>query len=440
VTRDSNAYNDTRRYYITATADTLGTVSTPRPRELFVEYLISQNRNAVTDIQLDGSSTPAGGTMNLMVGNTYNIQLVGKTATQGYEQLESFINFPNTIFQVNSVTSTYSANAGTDPSAVTKLYADGCAWVNDPGSPNYRSCTGTGKYGGNITITYNVTIIGGAGTTQNLNTLIYDFSGSSYHYNADFSTGVRYVSIAGPSSVTITKTFSPKAISPGGTSVLTFKLTNPTTETISGVNFTDTLQGGLKVASTPAVSYSGCGPGAFSPAPVADATSLSFSNGTIAPNSTCTISVSVTADTAADYPNTTGNLFINSSVDTGNSGSDTLKVSSASACLPGQTLVVHGHSLSGHHRLLPPLPLAPRLERVNRACQHHHFLPGSIETNCELWQPCPLVERSGIHRRRLLPVPGGYEQVHRTLRSPSITFRPRQVGIRVNRHGRFQHG
>ncbi len=338
VTRDANAYNDTRRYYITATADALGTISTPRPREIFVEHLISQNRNAVTDVKLDGASTPAGGTMTLMVGNTYNIQLVGNTATQGYEQLESFINFPNTIFQVNSVTSTYSANAGTDPLATTRPYADGCTWVNDPNSPNYRSCVATGKYGGSITVTYNVTILSGAGTTQSLNTLIYDFSGSSYHYNADFSTGVRYVSILGPSSIQITKTFAPKAISPGGTSVLTFKLTNPTTETISGVNFTDTLLGGLKVASTPNVGYSGCGSGAFSPVPVANATSLSFSNGTIAPNGTCTINVSVTADAAADYPNTTSNLFINTSTDTGNFASDTLKVSSASACVPGQTL------------------------------------------------------------------------------------------------------
>ncbi len=338
ATRNSNAYNDTRRYYITTTADTLGTIFTPRPREIFVEYLISQNRNAVTDVKLNGVSIPAGGTMSLMVGNTYTIQLIGKTATQGYEQLESFINFPNTIFQVNSVTSAYSANAGTDALASTKPYADGCGWVNDPGSPNYRSCTGTGKYGGNVTVTYNVTIIGGAGTSQTLNTLIYDFSGSSYHYNADFSTGVRYASIVGPSSVTITKTFTPKAITPGAPSVLTFKLTNPTTETISGVNFTDSLQGGLRVASTPNVSYSGCGAGAFSPAPAANATSLSFSNGTIAPNSTCTISVSVTADTAADYPNTTGNLFINTTVNTGNAGSDTLKVSSTAACVPGQTL------------------------------------------------------------------------------------------------------
>ena len=116
--------------------------------------------------------------MNLLVGSTYTIQLIGSTATNGYEQIESFINFPNTIFQVNSVNAAYSAfpTPHTDSLWAGKLYADGCGWVNDPTSANYRSCLGVGKYGGDITITYNVTIIGGGGTSQTLNTLIYDFS------------------------------------------------------------------------------------------------------------------------------------------------------------------------------------------------------------------------------------------------------------------------
>lgn len=380
VTRNAGAYLDTRRYYITATAAGLETVSTPRPRELYVERLISQNRNAVTDVRLNNNSIPAGGTMNLIVGNTYDIQLVGKTATNGYEQLESFINFPNTIFQVNSVTSTFSANAGTDPLAATKPYADGCVWVNDPDSPNYRSCVSTGKYGGNVTVNYNVTVIGGAGSTESLNTLIYDFSGASYHYNADFTAGARLVSIAGPSAVKITKTFSPKVISPGEASVLTISLLNPTTEPLSGVNFTDALQGGLRVAAVPNVSYVGCGPGVFSPAPVSGATSLQFSNGSIAPNSVCTIRVSVTADAVADYPNTTGNLFINTSVDTGNTASDTLKVSTSSACLPGQTLVVWTFP-TGSSATNPVFTAGTKAANVTTALASTTTATPSIETN-----------------------------------------------------------
>src|SRR5262249_21296026 len=86
------------------------------------------------------------------------------------------------------------------------------------------------------------------------------------------------------------------------------------------------------------VTYSGCGAGAFSPAPAANDTSLTFASGTLSANSICTITVNVTAAAAGTYPNTTGNLFIDTSIDTGNFGSDTLTASTAGACTPGQTL------------------------------------------------------------------------------------------------------
>lgn len=50
------SYLKTRRYTITATSGA-ETASTPQPRELFVEYLISQNRNATTDVRF--GTTPA---------------------------------------------------------------------------------------------------------------------------------------------------------------------------------------------------------------------------------------------------------------------------------------------------------------------------------------------------------------------------------------------
>ena len=110
VTQVPAAYDTTRRYHITAT-DFSGPVSSPIPRELYVEHLISQNRNSTTGVKLNGVSIPAGGSMNLVVGNTYTIELDGATATQGYEQLEEFINFSNTIFQILSVSTTYSASS-----------------------------------------------------------------------------------------------------------------------------------------------------------------------------------------------------------------------------------------------------------------------------------------------------------------------------------------
>ncbi|MFH1475605.1 MAG: hypothetical protein ABIG85_07075, partial [Chloroflexota bacterium] len=59
-------FGTTRRYHVTATDAASGaTATTPRPRELFVERLISQNRNGVTSVKLNGTSIPAGGTMTL---------------------------------------------------------------------------------------------------------------------------------------------------------------------------------------------------------------------------------------------------------------------------------------------------------------------------------------------------------------------------------------
>ena len=206
VTRSTTSYNTTRRYRITATADTLGTVSTPSPREVYVEKLVSQNRNAVTGIKLDGTSIPAGGTMNMTVGGTYTIQLDASTATNGYEQIESFINLPNVVFQVLSVSSTYSAPTGYTGN---KLYEDACGWDPNPANTaTYRSCVGPvtvpgGKAGGTVSIRYTVKVISGGGTSATLNTLIYDFSGSSYHYNSDFSTSAVVARILPPPSAAL---------------------------------------------------------------------------------------------------------------------------------------------------------------------------------------------------------------------------------------------
>ena len=57
----------------------------------------------------------------------------GLTATQGYEQLESFLNFPNKIFQILSVSTDYTADTSTtvsDPN--DKAYGDACTWENNP--------------------------------------------------------------------------------------------------------------------------------------------------------------------------------------------------------------------------------------------------------------------------------------------------------------------
>ena len=344
VSTVAGSFDQTRRYRIDVTYDdpdtgSRETITSPTPRELYVEYLISQNRNSVIDVELDGDSVPAGGTMDLLVGETYTISLDATTATQGYEQIESFIHFPNTIFQVISVNTAYSADSSAHvDNPNDKLYGNSCLWENDPDNPNYRSCLDVGKNGGSLRVDYVVKIIGGAGTSDTLNSLIYDFSGSSYHYNADYSISYRNFNVIGPSSIDINKRFIPDSITSGSSSTLSFTIPNPTSTTIAGVNFTDPLPAGMAVNTPPNVSVIGCGTPTFAPA--AGATILNFSAGEIAPNSSCLIKVDITVASDGTYLNTTNNLYIDGTTDTGNFATDTLVSGSAPACTPGQTMAV----------------------------------------------------------------------------------------------------
>ena len=354
VTPNASSFDQARSYHITATSGA-DSVSTTQPRELYVEYLISQNRNSTTNIRYGTTlsnlvSVAPGGSMNLLVGGTYIIELTGGTATQGYEQFEEFITLTNWIFQINSVSTDYAANNSpyvSDPS--DKLYADACSWQNDPASPVYRECLDSGyKTGGApVVVTYNVTIIAGGGTTQTLNSLLYDFSGSSYHYNSDFSLSARFANIIDPASADISKRFVPSTISVGGVSTLIITLTNPNAGALSGYRFDDNLPSGVKVAAPPSASTSGCGTPTF--APNANDTTLSFTNGTVAGNSTCTISVNVTSSSQTTHTNTTTHLFIGS-VDTGNSATADLTVTNVPpppTCTGGLPLATWNFDVAG---------------------------------------------------------------------------------------------
>ena len=330
ITRNGGAYDQSRNYHIDITADGGISLSSAQPRQIYVEHLISQNRNTTSDVLLDGASVPAGGTMALVVGQTYTITLVAKTATNGYEQIETFIQFPNTIFRVLNVSTAYTAESSASMSPpYDRLYGDACLWENDPNSPNYRACNSVGKAGGDISVEYEIEVIGGGGTTETLNNLIYDFSGSSFHYNSDYSAGARIAAIIDPTSLTIDKSFSPNPGSAGGVSRLTFTIVNPNDAALGGISFDDALPtspGAMLVADPPNASTSGCGTPTF--APSANDAALSFSGGTVAANGTCKVSVNVLAPVAGDYDNDSENLYVGG-LNTGDDAQATLTATTA---------------------------------------------------------------------------------------------------------------
>jgi uncharacterized repeat protein (TIGR01451 family) len=233
VTRTNAAYNTTRRYHMTASADLVAAVSTPTPRELYVEKLISQGRNTVTSIT---------GPTSVSIGQTYQYTLVASTATQGYQQLEAFLDLPNIVFQVVSIQTTYSAPSG---ATNDKFYADACGWNSVPGTANYRDCVGPdnwpgGKVGGNLTSVYTVKILSGGTVTAGA--LILDFSGSSFHYNNDYGSGAGAITVtASDPLITIAKTSSVATVTASGATVTyTLRATNAGTGAVTLDDFIDT--------------------------------------------------------------------------------------------------------------------------------------------------------------------------------------------------------
>ena len=277
ITRTSLAYDTVRRYHISVSGTGVSTVSTPTPRELYVEHIISQNRNSVNSIT---------GPTTVYVGQTYNYTVNASTATQGYEQLEAFLNLSNVIFQVTGIATTYTSPPG---GTNDKFYADACGWDNNPLSGTYRSCIGPpnysgGKAGGTITTTYTVKILSTGVTTAS--TLILDFSGSSYHYNSDYGTSVSSITITAlplpVPDVGLQKSVSPTDASqtiPGADLTYTITFTNTGTAAASSLVVSDPIPANtdFKVGSvtnnlgttglTVVVAYSNNGGGTYAYTP-----------------------------------------------------------------------------------------------------------------------------------------------------------------------------
>jgi uncharacterized repeat protein (TIGR01451 family) len=110
--------------------------------------------------------------------------------------------------------------------------------------------------------------------------------------------------LVGPPTLTaptFSKVFTPSTVSIGGSSTLTFTITNSNSVGLTSLAFSDTLPAGL--AFSGGITNSGC---AFSD--TLTSSSFSISGGGMDANGTCTISLGVTASSAGLKNNTTSTL------------------------------------------------------------------------------------------------------------------------------------
>ena len=142
---------------------------------------------------------------------------------------------------------------------------------------------------------------------------------------------------------TIAKAFSPSTVSIGQTSTLTFTVTNPGMNPLTGVGFTDNFPANLFV-QTPNGLTGTCGGGTITA--TAGTGAVSLSGATIAAGGSCSFSVSVVAFVGTPagqvYTNTTGNVTSNEA-GPGNTATATLTVTAMSA----QFVIGDGNAIVG---------------------------------------------------------------------------------------------
>jgi hypothetical protein len=286
VARNAAAYDTARRFSITASADGGVTASSPSPREIYVEHLVSQNRNSID--QISGPST-------VYVGDTVTFTLDGATATQGYEQLETFLTLNPDIFQVQSVSATYTSPSG---GTNDKLWADACKFDFNPASLTYLACVGPnlyagGKAGGTVHLSYTVSIVG-AGSAS-LAAMIYDFSGSSFHYNSDFGSVLKSLTVTAlpAADVSVTSEHT-DPFTRGTNDTYTWTVANAGPSAAGAITVTSTLPASLSFVS-------GTGAGASCGA-VGQLVTCSLAGGLgVGASSTITLSVGVSPSAAGSF-------------------------------------------------------------------------------------------------------------------------------------------
>ena len=168
-----------------------------------------------------------------------------------------------------------------------------------PGANSVGLTGGTIPANGSCTVKVDVTSNTG-GAYNNISGAVSSTNGGTGN------TASATLSVLGKPS--ISKTFTPTSIVSGGSSTLTLTITNNGATPLTGVVFTDTFPAGLTIASTPALNNTCAG---IISGGAAGNNFLDLTNGNVAANGFCSISVAVTASAAGTYNNTASGVSSN---------------------------------------------------------------------------------------------------------------------------------
>jgi len=176
-----------------------------------------------------------------------------------------------------------------------------------PGSTSFSLSGGTvpaqsGSTPGSCIVSVNVTstTVGNLINTIPAGALTSQGGGTTIRNTTPASATLNVTGIQPP---TVSKSFNPGTIWVGGTSQLSIVIRNnhPST-TLTQASLIDNLPANVFLANPVSPTLNGCG-GSASVTAVSGGTSVTLNSGTIAPNSTCTITVNVTSNVQGAYTN-----------------------------------------------------------------------------------------------------------------------------------------
>jgi uncharacterized repeat protein (TIGR01451 family) len=184
------------------------------------------------------------------------------------------------------------------PSGLTST----CGGVTAATFPSSISLSGGGLIAfGSCTISVNVTAISPGLDINATSTLTSNEAGS-----APAATAILTIKALAP---VLTQSFTPSAVLVGGTTTLSFTVSNPNpATTLTGVGFVDTLPAGVVVA-TPNGLTGSCGGGTITA--TSGGNSYSLGSATLAASASCTVSINMVATTVGSKFNTSSTVSSN---------------------------------------------------------------------------------------------------------------------------------